>query len=122
MPTETPELLFEEVASDLFEFENKQYILLVNYYSKYIGTDELNGSTTIEAMKAQSSRHGIPATLWTDNGPQYSSKEFKEFRKSYFILHKTSSQHTPHSNGEAEHAVQTVKRFGAKHPTNTLQC
>lgn len=25
MPTETPELPFEEVASDLFEFENKQY-------------------------------------------------------------------------------------------------
>lgn len=94
----------------------------MDYYSKYIETDELNSSTTIEALKGQSSRHGIRATLRTDNGPQYSSKEFKEFCKSYAILHKTSSLHMPHSNGEAEHVVQTVKRLGAKHPTNTLQC
>ena len=36
IPTETPELPFEEVASELFEYERKQYIVLVDYYSKYI--------------------------------------------------------------------------------------
>lgn len=91
MPTETAELLFKEVASDLFEFENKQYILLVDHYSKYIEADELKDQrscTTSEALKAQFSGHGITATQRTDNGPQYSSEQFKEFCKSYGILHK----------------------------------
>uniref|UniRef100_A0A3B3HY91 Gypsy retrotransposon integrase-like protein 1 n=1 Tax=Oryzias latipes TaxID=8090 RepID=A0A3B3HY91_ORYLA len=117
MPTETPELPFEVVGSDLFEFEDKHYIVLVDYYSKFIEADKLKdqrSSTTIEALKTQFSRHGIPAILRTDNGPQYTSAEFKEFCQSYGIQHKTSSPHTPHSNGEAERAVQTVKRLWSK--------
>lgn len=117
MPTETPELPFEEVASDLFEFENKQYIVLVDYYSKFIEVDELKGQRSrgvIEALKVQFSRHGIPSTIRTDNGPQYSSEEFREFCENYGISHKTSSPHTPHSNGEAERAVQTVKKLWSK--------
>lgn len=110
IPTETPELPFEEVASDLFEFEGKQYIVHVDYYSKYIEVDEL---------KDQRSIHGIPATIRTDHGPQYSSEVFKEFCKSYGILHKTSSPHMPHSNGEADCAVQTVKRLWSKAPKKT---
>lgn len=65
MLTQTPELPFEEVASDLFKFENKQYILLVDYYSKYIEADELKDQrsrTTTEALKAQFSR-GIQGVL-----------------------------------------------------------
>lgn len=76
--------------------------------------------TAIEALKAQFSRHGIPAILRTDNGPQYTSEEFKEFCESYGIQHKTSSPHTPHSNGEAERAVQTVKRLWSKTPDKHL--
>ncbi|KAK0156522.1 Apoptosis-stimulating of p53 protein 1 [Merluccius polli] len=124
-PTETPEIPFEKVASDLFEFEGKQYILFVDYYSKFIEVNVLRDTrscTVIETMKAQFGRHGIPATLRTDNGPhpQYSSEEFKHFCMSYSILHVTSSPHTPHSNGEAERAVQTVKRLWHKAPDKHL--
>lgn len=122
-PTETPELPFEEVASDLFEFESQQYILVVDYYSKFIEVNKLKdtrGCTVIETLKAQFGRHGIPATLRTDNGPQYSSQEFRDFCKSYNIQHITSSPHTPHSNGEAERAVQTVKRLWRKAPDKHL--
>ncbi|KAL0153751.1 hypothetical protein M9458_050972 [Cirrhinus mrigala] len=116
-PTETPELPFEEVASDLFEFNGKQYIVLVDYYSKFIEVDELKdirSRTVIETLKAQFSRHGIPSLLRSDNGRQYSSEEFKNFCESYGITQKMSSPHTPHSNGEAERAVQTVKRLWSK--------
>ena len=123
MPTETPQLPFEEVASDLFEFEGKHYVLLVDYYSKFIEVEQLKDQrsrTTIDALKAQFSRHGIPSILRTDGGPQYSSEEFKDFCKSYGILHKTSSPHTPHSNGEAERAVQTIERLWSKAPDKHL--
>lgn len=83
---------FEEVASDLFEFKGKQYVLLVDFYSKLIEVDGLRDTrsrTAIETLKAQFSRHGIPATVRNDNGPQYSSEEFKDFCKNYSIVHST---------------------------------
>ncbi|XP_035989083.1 uncharacterized protein K02A2.6-like [Fundulus heteroclitus] len=116
-PTETPELPFELVASDIFEFEGKHLILLVDYFSKFIEVDELKDQrscTTIEMLKSQFSRHGIPTVLRTDNGPQYVSEEFRDFCENYGISHLTSSPHTPHSNGEVERAVQTVKRLWNK--------
>lgn len=122
-PTETPELPFELVASDIFEFDGKHFILLVDYFSKYIEVDELKDQrsrTAIEILKTQFSRHGIPTVLRTDNGPQYASEEFRDFCESYGISHLTSSPHTPHSNGEAERAVQTVKRLWNKAPDRHL--
>jgi len=44
----------------------------------------------------------------SDNGPQYSSKEFANFSKVYQFV---SSPTFPQSNGEAEHAVRTVKNL-----------
>lgn len=77
---------------------------------------DMRSGNTIKVLKAKFSRHGIPTTLRTDNGPQYSSEEFKDFCQSYSILHKTSSPHTLHSNGEAERAVPTVKKLWSKAP------
>jgi transposase InsO family protein len=51
----------------------------VDYYSKFIEVDKLgdmSSATTIDTLKGQISRHGIPEMLRTDNGPQFSSKEF----------------------------------------------
>ncbi|RXN02293.1 putative protein K02A2.6-like protein [Labeo rohita] len=74
-PTETADLPFEEVASDLFEFEDNHYDLLVDYYSKFIEVEKLKGpycSAVVEALKAQFSRHGIPTTRLQDNGDRVS--------------------------------------------------
>lgn len=63
---------------------------------------------TLEAMFA---RHGIPYEVRSDNGPQYSSREFKDFSRSWCFEHKTSSPYNPQGNGLAEKTVQTVKRM-----------
>ena len=62
-------------------------------------------------MKTAFAHHGIPETLRTDNGPQFSSQEFVEFAKQYDFTHTTSSPHFPASNGQAERAVQIVKHL-----------
>ena len=45
----------------------------------------------IQKLKAHFSRFEVPDELYTDNGPQYSSLEFKEFSKEWGFVHKTSS-------------------------------
>ena len=57
------------------------------------------------------SRHGIPETLVSDNGPQYSSELFVKFAAEYNFVHVTSSPHYPRSNGHAERSVQTIKNI-----------
>ena len=92
----------------------KGYIF-VDYYYRFIEIALLPSSpssiNTIQRMKSIFARHGIPEIVISDNGPQYSSKEFKEFAKGYRFTHQTSSTRFPQSIGEDERAVQTVKKL-----------
>ena len=85
------------------------YLLVVDYYSRYIEIARLSRPTTAEVvthLKSIFARHGI-----TDNGPQYSSREFGEFAKDFEFRHITSSPYHPQGNGEAERAVGTIKNL-----------
>ena len=55
--------------------------------------------------------HRITKTVTSDNGPQYSSKEYSNFAIFYGFSHITSSTGHPPGNGEAEHAVRTVTKL-----------
>ena len=68
-------------------------------------------SSIISALKSVFARHGIPEVLRSDNGPQYTSKEFKTFSSSYDFQQITSSPRFPQSNGQAERSVQTIKNL-----------
>ena len=110
--TPLPILPWQKVGSDLFEWQQSNYLLVVDYYSRFIEIARLNRTTTAEVvmhLKSIFARHGIPETLVSDNGPQYSSQEFSEFAKEYEFRHITSSPYHPQGNGEAERAVGTVK-------------
>ena len=68
-------------------------------------------NSVINALKAMSSRHGIPQTLVGNNGPQYFSGKFAKFASSYRFLHVTSSPYFSQSNSCADRAVQTMKNL-----------
>ena len=56
-----------------------QYLLCVDYYSKYPEITKFCDTTSrgvITAMKSTFARHGIPVSVVSDNGPQYASGEF----------------------------------------------
>ena len=65
----------------------------------------------IISLKTIFSRFGIPEIFTSDNGPNYASKDFANFAKDYGFTHVTSSPLYAQANGEAERAVQTVKRL-----------
>ena len=110
---EIPDRPWQKLGSDLFEHKGKTYLLVVDYYSKYIETSLLQdktAGTVIMHMKSIFARHGIPEVLVSDNMP-YNSREFKDFASSWGFKLTTSSPTYAQSNGLSERAVQTVKRI-----------
>lgn len=102
------------MGTDLFSFENRDYLITVDYYSNFWEIDYLpdtKSSTVIRKFKAHFVRQGIPDMVFSDNGPQYSSVEFANFSCKWEFTHRTSSPGYPQSNGKAESAVKTAKRL-----------
>ena len=101
----TPELPWSIVASDLFELDGNSYLIIVDSYSGWWEIEKMTNTTStsvITQMKRHFATHGIPVTLYTDNGPQYVSEKFKAFTNEWEFNHKTSSPYYPQSNGLAE--------------------
>lgn len=109
-----PDYPWQIVGTDLFELKGLHYLLIVDYFSRYPEVTKLSSTTSatiISVLKSVFSRHGIPEVVRSDNGPQYSSKEFSDFAAEYGFCHVTSSPKYPQSNGQAERTVQTVKHL-----------
>ena len=114
MPSVLPERPWQKLGSDLFELQGKNYLLIVDYFSRFVEVIKLASTTAnavITATKSVFSRYGVPELLMTDNGPQYMCATFRKFAEEYNFTHTTSSPHFPQSNGQAERTVQTVKRI-----------
>ncbi|XP_049276043.1 uncharacterized protein K02A2.6-like [Rhipicephalus sanguineus] len=112
LPSTTPSRPWEEVGIDLFHLNGQDFVLLVDYRSRFPEVISLRSTTAlavINAVKSVFARHGIPRLVRSDNGPQFAAKEFSAFAKSYGFCHVTSSPHFPQSNGEVERMVRTVK-------------
>lgn len=116
-PSTLPERPWQRLGADLFELGGKQYLLVVDYYSRWVEVrhlSSLSATATVESLKSILCIHGIPDCLISDNGPQFASREFVEFATSYGFTHMTSSPRYPQANGEAERAVKTVKLLWKK--------
>lgn len=107
-----------KVGMDLFEFGGKYFLLVVDYFSKYVEVEPLNAGFSsqlvVNKLKGIFSRQGIPTLLISDNGPPFSSNDFKKFCSEWGISHQTSSPYLPRSNGLAERTIQTVKKIFKK--------
>ncbi|XP_033110101.1 uncharacterized protein K02A2.6-like [Anneissia japonica] len=92
--------------------EDIEYLLVVDYYSRWIAIEQLVDTSSrgiIDILRKLFAVHGIPDTVVSDNGPQYSSKEFRYFSRNWNFVHVTSSPRDPKANGEAERSVRTAK-------------
>ena len=114
MTTPLPDYPWQVVGSDLFWLKGEQYLLVVDYFSRFPEVVKMSSTVSasvISVLKSLFARYGIPEVFRSDNGPQYSSEEFSRFLKSLGVHHVPSSPYYPQSNGLAERRVQTVKRL-----------
>jgi transposase InsO family protein len=82
MEYDLPSFPWEILGSDLFDFEGHKYLIVADYFSKFFIIRKLTSETSgtiIKQLKTIFSEHGVPSELFTDNGPCYSSDEFKQF-------------------------------------------
>ena len=117
IPTQLPSLPWQRVAADIFHWKGDNYLLIVDYYSRFIEIahlDHMTAEEVISRTKSIFARHGIPEELISDNGPQFSSHSFLKFSQEYGFDHITSSPLFPQSNGAAERAVKTIKTMWKK--------
>ena len=113
-PHDIPRRPWQKIGTDLFDWNGKPHLIVVDYYSRYPEVAELRdtkATTVIQKTKSFFSRHGIPETVISDNGPQYSSAEYKQFANQYNFTHTTISPKYPQSGGLHEKTVQTVKHI-----------
>ena len=111
-----PQRPWQKLAADIMTLNGKDYLVVVDYFSKYPEIAQLELKTAkcvVVHLKSIFARHGVPEELVTDNMP-FSSAEFREFVSDWDITLTTSSPMFPQSNGQAERAVQTVKRLLSK--------
>ena len=109
---EVPVTPWTKLASDLFTFDNQNYLLIVDYMSRFPVIRKLSSMTSqhvTEHIKAIFSEYGAPQAIVTDNGPCYSGEYFKESMQNMGIQHITTSPHYHQANGLAEGYVRIIK-------------
>ena len=111
--TEFPQRPWSRVGVDFFVHKGHTYLLAIDCYSRdgeiCLVTKKVDTSETTVKLKKVFSRHGIPDILFSDNGTQFDSQEFRDFVQYCGFEHVTSSPRFAQSNGEVERGVQTMK-------------
>ena len=100
------------------------FLVIVDAHSKWLDAHIMSSITsarTIETLRSVIATHGLPRVIVTDNGSSFTSDEFKTFVRKNGIKHVTSAPYHPSTNGQAERAVQTLKRGLKRTPGNSVQ-
>lgn len=78
--------MVKKVSTDLFELAGQRYLVVMDYYSRFIkilSLMEITSQAAIQKLKSVFARWGIPEELVSDNGTQFKSAMFDEFKAEY---------------------------------------
>ncbi|KAF0739490.1 Uncharacterized protein FWK35_00028159 [Aphis craccivora] len=107
---EIPKIPFDKVGADIAHYGGKDYLVVVDYFSRWVEISKLKWKTATELSKKCKkifARFGIPNILIADNKP-FNRVQFRSFAKEWgFQINNTSPNH-PMSNGLSEKYVGLV--------------
>jgi transposase InsO family protein len=93
-------------------FQGQMWLIVIDSHSRWpevIPMRTTTASQTIKELRFIFARFGLPEQILSDNGPQFTSDEFREFTIANGIQHIKIAPYHPRSNGMAERFVQTFK-------------
>ncbi|XP_033111270.1 uncharacterized protein K02A2.6-like [Anneissia japonica] len=103
---------WQDLAYFLGPFPSGESVLVVmDYYNRYYEYAIMKSTTaekTVAAMREMFARHGLPVTLYSDNGPQFISQTFSEFMEKMGVRHHRVTPKWPQANGEVERQNQSL--------------
>lgn len=108
-----PKRAWQRVATDIFTFSGRDYLVVIDSYSNWIEMSQLQSKDAthiIYVLKSIFSRFGIPEVLQADNNP-FNSEKFLIFAKDWDFQCIFSSPKYPQSNGLAEKGVNICKNM-----------
>ena len=114
---EIPTRPWVKLPTDIFTFNNENYLLIVDYMSRFPVIrcpSNMTAKMVAEHMKAIFSELGVLKTLVSDNGLCYTGDQFKKTMSHLGITHITTSPHHHQSNGLAEGYVKIIRNLLSK--------
>ena len=124
-PWEWPGLPWSRIHIDYAgPYKGEMLLVVMDAYSKWLEVHRMNSITstaTIEKLREMFATHGLPATVVSDNGSNFTSSEFQEFMKKNGIKHIKVAPYHPASNGLAERAVRIFKEGYEKMEDGSVQ-
>ncbi|KAI5746646.1 hypothetical protein M8J77_005896 [Diaphorina citri] len=113
-PWELPDGAWQRIHIDFAgPIKGQMILVIVDAYSKWTElfvTKTTTSTWVINKLRQLFTCFGLPVTLVSDNGSQFTSKEFEDFLREQGISHLTSAPYHPSSNGLAERGVQSMKQ------------
>lgn len=106
-----PNKPFELVHLDLLTIQGEKFLTIVDAFSKYAQAYYLRDGTAVSVVQALlsfSTHHGIPITIVTDNGPEFTNQLLAEFVRLHRLQHHKVAAHTPNENGIVERFHATI--------------
>ena len=95
-------------------FPTGEYLLVViDAYSPFPEVDIVHSTSaksTTEKLERIFSTHDFPRVVRSDNGPPFTSQEFKSFMEEHGIRHQRITPLRPQANSEAENFMKPLTK------------
>ena len=107
-----PLRLWEVLGAEVFHFNNRNYLCIVDCHSKFPVGKRLEGLSTenlIITIKVIFVEYGIPHKIMSDAGANFVSDRFREFFSSLSIKQAVSSAYHHQSNGQVKACIKFIK-------------
>lgn len=117
-PWPTTNFPFQRIHVDfLGPFHGSMYLVILDAYSKWpevVKMQRITADQTISKVRECCARYGLPLTIVSDCGTQFTSGMFQRFCVFNGIKHITTAPFHPASNGAAENSVKSFKNGVSK--------